>query len=115
MTVFWNKLPSRCTRKKRNSHRKKKCIHSAISNKEDVILSLHVKRQWYVSDHLPIEVRFKNKQKSSKRKSRIIFDRSLLLHVRVIKKIAYNEYKLYERASESNAELSQESIELCNI
>ena len=107
--AFTNNLPKRGTRVKRNQHRTIKVIDFAIANHDKLIISHHGKRNWNLSDHVPIEVRIENTHKSNTRKRRVIFDKDLLKNKRVIKKICFKEYKNSSDAAESIRLLSQET------
>ena len=59
--IFLNKCPTKSTRILRDRKRTNRTIDFAISNTDGIILSQKCRRNWCISDHLPVEVKINMK------------------------------------------------------
>ena len=84
------RIPNKGTRVKQNRRRTRRVIDFGISNLENVIVSQIGKRNWNISDHVPIELKINVEHKTRADVKRVIFDRDLFTNKRVISAITKN-------------------------
>ena len=96
------RIPNKGTRVKINRRRTKRIIDFGISNVENVIASQIGKRNWNISDHVPIELKINMEHKTRADVKRVIFDRDLLTNKRIISAITKNVNSLIINGSIEN-------------
>ena len=111
-------LPNKGTRVRPDRRRTVRVIDFGISNTDEFINSQIWKRNWNISDHIPIELKINMKHDTRADIKRIIFDRDLLTNKRVIRAITRNlpdfnvEDKVEDLLNKFNIEMQNKLKEL---
>ena len=93
--VYSNNAPTEGTRIDPNNRRTKRPIDFGISSSKHLIEFHDVKRNWIISDHLPVEVKIKLTRLEIQRESYItIFDRKMLQNIEITKAIKNHNYDI---------------------